>query len=116
MADNMTNSRLAAHDADDDPLTVKLCEIEFQSRTGSNTSQHTMWLISMLRATMAENQSLLRGIAKSAELLGDALDTVDLPDRLVDDLSADWSASDSDSVDGFEDLFDDPLDEIEERR
>ena len=91
MADNTNNSRLEAHDADDDPLTVKLCEIEFQSRTGSNTSQHTMWLISMLRATMAENQSLLRGIAKSAELLGDALDSIDVPDTLVDDIMDDFA-------------------------
>ena len=104
-------------DGDHEILSIRISEIEQAARKNHSIPEgDALYLVHHLRAVMADRVSLIRGIAKSAELLGDALDTVDLPDRLVDDLTGDWSGSDSDVVDSFEDLFDDPLGETEARR
>jgi len=43
-------------------------------------------LLETLRQKIDAEQSLLRAIANSAELLGQALDRLDVPERLLDDL------------------------------
>ena len=43
-------------------------------------------LLEVLRQKIDAEQSLLRAIANSAELLGQALDRLDVPERLLDDL------------------------------
>jgi len=45
-------------------------------------------LLETLRQKIDAEQSLLRAIANSAELLGQALDRLDVPERLLDDLEA----------------------------
>ncbi len=45
-------------------------------------------LLETLRQKIDAEQSLLRAIANSAELLGQALDRLDVPERLLDDLGA----------------------------
>ena len=45
-------------------------------------------LLETLRQKIDAEQSLLRAIAKSAELLGDALDSLDVPEKLLNDLEA----------------------------
>ncbi len=68
-------------------VSVRIAEIERHAKTsGAVTANEALWLIDELRQTMAGQQSLLMGIAKSAELLGDALDSLDVPERLLDDL------------------------------
>lgn len=43
-------------------------------------------LLETLRQKIDAEQSLLRAIANSAELLGQALDRLDVPEKLLDDL------------------------------
>lgn len=43
-------------------------------------------LLETLRQKIDAEQSLIRAIANSAELLGQALDRLDIPERLLDDL------------------------------
>jgi len=43
-------------------------------------------LLETLRQKIDAEQSLLRAIANSAELLGQAIDRLDVPERLLDDL------------------------------
>ena len=43
-------------------------------------------LLETLRQKIDSEQSLLRAIANSAELLGQALDRLDVPERLLNDL------------------------------
>ena len=43
-------------------------------------------LLETLRQKIDAEQSLIRAIANSAELLGQALDRLDVPERLLDDL------------------------------
>ena len=45
-------------------------------------------LLETLRQKIDAEQSLLRAIANSAELLGQALDRLDVPEKLLDDLEA----------------------------
>lgn len=45
-------------------------------------------LLETLRQKIEAEQSLLRAIANSAELLGQALDRLDVPEKLLDDLEA----------------------------
>ena len=45
-------------------------------------------LLETLRQKIDAEQSLLRAIVNSAELLGQALDRLDVPERLLDDLEA----------------------------
>ena len=68
-------------------ISVRIAEIERRAQTaGAITANEALWLIDELRQYMAGQQSLLMGIAKSAELLGDALDSLDVPEKLLDDL------------------------------
>jgi hypothetical protein len=72
-----------------DCVAVRIAEIERHAKTaGAVTASEALWLIDELRQYMAGQQSLLMGIAKSAELLGDALDSLDVPEKLLDDLEA----------------------------
>ena len=51
-------------------------------------SNNVKILLETLRQKIDAEQSLLRAIANSAELLGQALDRLDVPERLLDDLEA----------------------------
>ena len=49
-------------------------------------SHNVKILLETLRQKIDAEQSLIRAIANSAELLGQALDRLDVPERLLDDL------------------------------
>lgn len=94
-------------DDDNEILSIRVSEIEQLARkTHSIPESDALYLIHHLRLAMADRVSLISGIARSAELLGDALDTIDIPQRLIDDVT-------SDGVDDNTRLTDN---DIEERR
>lgn len=61
-------------------------QVEEQCKKGCIDSHNVKILLEALRQKIDAEQSLLRAIANSAELLGQALDRLDVPERLLDDL------------------------------
>lgn len=64
-------------------------EVEEQCKNQRCIDSHSVKiLLETLRQKIDAEQSLLRAIANSAELLGQALDRLDIPEKLLDDLEA----------------------------
>lgn len=64
-------------------------EVEEQCKNQRCVDSHNVKiLLETLRQKIDAEQSLLRAIANSAALLGQALDRLDVPERLLDDLEA----------------------------
>jgi hypothetical protein len=64
-------------------------QVEEQCKNQRCIDSHSVKiLLETLRQKIDAEQSLLRAIANSAELLGQALDRLDVPERLLDDLEA----------------------------
>ena len=62
-------------------------QVEEQCKNQRCIDSHSVKiLLETLRQKIDAEQSLLRAIANSAELLGQALDRLDVPERLLDDL------------------------------
>jgi len=62
-------------------------EVEEQCKNQRCIDSHKVKIVlETLRQKIEAEQSLLRAIANSAELLGQALDRLDVPEKLLDDL------------------------------
>lgn len=62
-------------------------EVEGQCKNQRCIDSHKVKIVlETLRQKIEAEQSLLRAIAGSAELLGQALDRLDVPEKLLDDL------------------------------
>ncbi len=71
----------------DTELDELIEQTEEQCKNQSCIDSHSVKiLLETLRQKIEAEQSLLRAIANSAELLGQALDRLDIPERLLDDL------------------------------
>ena len=72
-----------------DCVAVRIAEIERHAKTaGAITANEGTMVDWRITPIYGGQQSLLMGIAKSAELLGDALDSLDVPEKLLNDLEA----------------------------
>jgi uncharacterized membrane protein YvbJ len=73
----------------DTELDELIEKVEEQCKNQRCIDSHSVKiLLETLRQKIDAEQSLLRSIANSAELLGQALDRLYVPERLLDDLEA----------------------------
>ncbi len=71
----------------DTELDELIEQVEEQCKNQRCIDSHSVKiLLETLRQKIEAEQSLIRAIANSAELLGQALDRLDVPERLLDDL------------------------------